>query len=348
MVSMLLRLSIPGTGAHGGVTPEPNYGDQLSGAAIPGVPAEGKEQIDYEEIAGLFSDGTTYSLRKPTYQITEVGYGPLHPDTLISPRVAPSMVGLGLLEAVPENQILASSDPEDQNHNGISGRPNHVWDIEQQTSALGRFGWKANQPSLRQQAAGAFLGDIGITSSLFPQQNCTAAQPDCQSAPTGASPEIDEETLKAILFYSGTLAVPARRNWDNPTVLRGKALFLQSGCAGCHTPRLVTGNVASVGCLSHQTIHPYTDLLLHDMGEGLSDHRADFEATGSEWKTPPLWGIGLVQTVNGHTHFLHDGRARGFAEAILWHGGEASTSQQSFVHMNYGDRTALIQFLESL
>jgi len=348
MVSMLLRLSIPGEDPHHGVVPEPTYGDQLHNLAVPGVPPEGRGGVTYEDITGSFADGESYSLRKPTYTLTELAYGPLHPATRLSPRVAPQMIGLGLLEAVPAETLFALADPQDRDGDGVSGRANLVWDKARQHTVLGRFGWKANQPTVAQQVAGAFLGDIGITSWLFPQENCTPAQEACRQGPSGVQPEIAPDLLHSVIFYARTLAVPARRHWDDPEVLRGQHLFEQARCARCHLPTLQTGAVADLPSLSHQTIHPYTDLLLHDMGEALADDRQDFVATGREWRTAPLWGIGLIQAVNGHTNFLHDGRARNLTEAILWHGGEAEAAREAFRHLPRADRKALIRFLESL
>ena len=212
---------------------------------------------------------------------------------------------------------------------------------------VGRFGWKAEQPNVLQQTAGAFLGDMGITSWLFPDDNCPEVQQACTDATNGGSPEIDDATLEKVALYSSTLAVPVRRDAEEPEVLRGKRLFMESGCADCHTPSHTTGD-SQIEALADQSIWPYTDLLLHDMGEGLSDGRPSFEAQGSEWRTPPLWGIGFQQVVNGHLFLRPAGRARGFAEAILWHGGEAEGSTEAFLSLDADERAALIRFLESL
>jgi CxxC motif-containing protein (DUF1111 family) len=214
-------------------------------------------------------------------------------------------------------------------------------------TALGRFGWKANEPTVAQQTAGAFLGDMGITTPIFPEQNCTDAVPDCRTAADGGTPEIEPDDFMKVVLYASSLAVPARRDWDDPEVLRGKALFNEIGCAACHTPVLETGVHPTIPALSNQTIRPYTDLLLHDMGEGLADGRPDFQATGSEWRTPPLWGLGLIETVNGHTNLLHDGRARNLTEAILWHGGEARQARDRFAGLDQSEREALLRFLNS-
>ena len=342
---LLLRLSIPGPD---GPVADPVYGGQLQDRAINGVPAEGRIAIRYETISGSYADGTPYTLRKPEYVILDPAFGPPRPDMLVSPRIAPVVFGMGLLEAIPAERILALADPDDRDGDGISGRPNMVWDARAQAYAVGRFGWKANQPSVEQQSAGAFLGDIGITSSLFPVENCPGAQEACSRAPHGGAPEIPDDRLAKVVFYIQTLAVPAMRNVDDPAVRQGARLFEDVGCASCHTPRHVTAPDFSVRPLQDQVIFPYTDLLLHDMGEELADNRPDGQATGREWRTPPLWGIGLVQAVNGHTRFLHDGRARNLEEAILWHGGEAAAAREVFKSLSLSQRQALLRFLRSL
>jgi CxxC motif-containing protein (DUF1111 family) len=348
MLSMLVRLSIPGADEHGGPLPEPNYGGQLQPNAIAGVAPEGRALVHWQELPGSCADGEPFSLRQPTLELVELGFGPLAADALLSARVAPQMIGLGLLEAVPEATILALADPDDLDGDGISGRPNYVWDPITQTTVLGRFGWKANQPGLRQQNAGAFHGDVGITSSLHPSEDCPASQTACATAQSGGSPELDDALLDAITTYSRLLAVPARRDVADPEVLLGRELFRSIGCADCHVSRLATGELAGFAEVSNQVIWPYTDLLLHDMGEELADNRPDYQASGSEWRTPPLWGIGLFSVVNDHTFYLHDGRARNLAEAVLWHGGEARAARDAFVELAASDRAALLRFLESL
>lgn len=348
MLSMLVRLSIPGTDAHGGPLPEPSYGGQLQPDAIPDVAPEGKVLVHWTERPGSYADGESFSLREPSLEFIELAYGPLADDVLTSPRVAPHMIGLGLLEALREDSILALADPGDQDGDGISGRPNYVWDPISQTTVLGRFGWKANQPGLRQQNAGAFLGDIGITSSVHDQQDCPSVQTDCAAAEHGGTPELSDDLLDAVTVYARLLAVPARRDVADPEVLHGRELFHAIGCADCHVPRHETGVLDGFPELSEQVIWPYTDLLLHDMGEGLADHRPDYEADGREWRTPPLWGIGLFAVVNDHTFYLHDGRARNLAEAVLWHGGEAQAARDAFVELPADDRAALLRFLDSL
>jgi CxxC motif-containing protein (DUF1111 family) len=258
------------------------------------------------------------------------------------------MIGLGLLQAVPNDTLLALADPDDRDGDGISGRPNEVWDSVNRKTVLGRFGWKANQPNLRQQNAGAAVGDIGIATSLASGQNCTPAQVDCADAISGGSPEMSDEFLNKLTLYTMTLAVPAQRNAGDPNVKHGEQVFRALGCAACHMPTLQSGSVEGFPELSNQIFHPFTDLLLHDMGEPLSDHRPDFQALGREWRTPPLWGLGLIPKVSQHDLLLHDGRARGPAEAILWHGGEAEKSREAFRTSTKAERDALIAFLNSL
>lgn len=347
MVTMLMRVSLPAPGPHGEPVPDPTYGGQIQGQAIPGVPPEADTFVTYEEISGQFGDGTKFSLRKPTYSVTNLGYGPLSKGALLSPRVSPSMIGMGLLEAIPEETLRALAARQKIENRDIAGRMNFVWDKTAGKKVPGRFGWKAEQPTVLDQVSGAFNEDMGLTSSRKPVENFTALQSDCDKPPSGGQPEVSDKILGAVATYSRILAVPARRNWTDPAVLRGKTLFTQASCAACHIPKLQTGP-SDLPELSNQTIRPFTDLLLHDMGEGLADHRPAFEAGGRDWRTPPLWGIGLVSKVNGHTFFLHDGRARNLTEAILWHGGEAESSKETFRNLPAADRDALILFLESL
>ncbi|MFB0704027.1 di-heme oxidoreductase family protein [Pseudomonas protegens] len=355
-VSMLVRLSIPDDPAfarlieQAGIVPEPVYGGQLQDMAIPGVAPEGRVRVDYDPLPVRFQDGTQVELRKPKLQITDLGYGPMHPDTRFSARVAPPMIGLGLLEAIPEEAILANARPA--NKNAIAGRPNWVWDDALQKTVLGRFGWKAGQPNLNQQNVHAFSGDMGLTTRLRPFDDCTDAQTACKQAPNGngpdGEPEVSDNILRLVLFYTRNLAVPARRDVDSPQVLAGKNLFFQAGCQSCHTPSFTTAANAAEPELANQVIRPYSDLLLHDMGEGLADHRTEFKASGRDWRTAPLWGIGLTKTVSGHTQFLHDGRARNLMEAVLWHGGEAEGAKQQVLTFNAQQRAALLAFLNSL
>jgi CxxC motif-containing protein (DUF1111 family) len=347
-LGLLVRLSVPGVDPTGGPLDEPTYGGQFNHRAILGVEPEGTSRVTYTEVPGAFLDGTSYSLRAPTYHLENLAFGPLAENTMMSPRTAQAMIGLGLLEAIDEDTILALADESDADGDGVSGRPNYVWDPKARAARLGRFGWKANQAGIEQQTSGAFLGDIGITSPLFPTNNCPPAQVTCAGQVDGGDPEADQETIDQVTYYGRLLAVPARRDAQNGDVLHGKQLFGDAGCAGCHTPKLVTGDFPGLPEVSRQTIFPYSDMLLHDMGEELADHRPDFLATGSEWRTAPLWGLGLVRVVNGHTNFLHDGRARDVSEAILWHGGEAADARDAYRAMDANERAALVRFVESL
>jgi len=347
MTTMLVRLSIAGTGPHGGPRPHPRWGLQVNDKAVGGVPPEGRVVITYREVAGRYGDGAAFSLRAPTYRFVPEGGGD-GADVLLSPRVAPAVFGLGLLDAIPEATIEARADPDDADGDGVSGRINRVWDPAREAMRLGRFGWKANAAGLRVQNADALLGDIGITTSLFPDQNCTAAQAAClETAARFPGIEAGDDILDDLTFYMESVAVPARRNLRDPAVQRGETLFAEIGCAACHTPRVETGAHANP-VVANQIIQPFTDLLLHDMGDGLADGRPDFAASGREWRTPPLWGLGLIETVNGHTFLLHDGRARGIAEAILWHSGEAEAARERFRTLPASARADLLAFLNSL
>lgn len=362
-ISMFLRISISSDASamndeiegYLATLPDPTYGSQLQDFSVAGHPAEYKLDITYTEIPVDLNESGTVYLRQPTYEATNLGYGPLHPDAMLSPRVAPQMIGLGLLEAIPVENILANADPDDLDGDGISGRPNIVWSIEYDKPMLGRFGLKAGAPTIKHQSAAAFAGDIGISNPLFPAPSgeCTQSQTECLSAPSGANAsqdgfEINAEALDFVTFYSRNLAVPARRNISDPEVLRGKELFYATGCTNCHTPKFVTHRLKDQPEQSFQLIWPYTDLLLHDMGPDLADNRPEARADGQEWQTPPLWGVGLTDTVSGHTYFLHDGRARNLLEAVLWHGGEAQPMRDAVVEMTSSDRDALIKYLESL
>ncbi|MEL0437030.1 di-heme oxidoreductase family protein [Phycobacter sedimenti] len=360
--SMFLRISVPGPVPVGlaaihdyiGTLPDPSYGDQLQDFSAPGLAPEYRLDIRYEEVPIALNGGETVSLRKPTYSATDLGYGPLHPQAMLSPRVAPAMIGLGLLEAIPAADILATADPDDTDGDGISGRANLVWSSEFQQIMLGRFGLKAGMPTVHEQSAAAFSSDIGISTPLFPAAwgDCSPAQSACRAAPHGDADaretEIDQPNMDLVTFYARNLAVPARREAGSPAVLRGKEIFYTAGCASCHRPKFVTHRLKDRPEHSFQLIWPYTDLLLHDMGDDLADHRPEGRATGREWRTAPLWGIGLTQQVSPRATFLHDGRARTLLEAILWHGGEAKPARDHVIALSPKDRADLILFLESL
>jgi CxxC motif-containing protein (DUF1111 family) len=349
--SMLFRASVSGRDANGGPLGIPGgFGGQLQTHMNAGYTPDITAMIHYVETQGTFADGTPYQLHAPQYTINGA-YPGLPATFLFSPRVAPVVFGLGLLEAVPELALIGRSDPRDLDRDGISGRVNLVYDAVRHQRAVGRFGWKANTPNLIQQTAGAYNGDMGVTSDLFPSEPCAGRNSDPLTdagCNTTHAPEVTAATVADVAFYTQTLAVPARRNLNDPTARRGETVFYAVGCDGCHTPTLRTGFLRGIPEVSNQVIHPYTDLLIHDMGPGLADGRPDFQASGSEWRTAPLWGIGLVFTVNGHTRFLHDGRAYSLQEAVLWHGGEATRARDRFTHLAKPDRDALLAFLQSL
>ncbi|MCB0397643.1 MAG: thiol oxidoreductase [Flavobacteriales bacterium] len=345
---LLFRLSIPGAGSHGEPLPEPNYGGQLNEHAVQGVAGEGEFVVTYTDNTYHFPDGQPYTLRTPTYTFTNPGYGNMQPDAMVSPRIGQQIIGLGLVENIRESDLIFLADEFDKDGDGISGKINHVFDAISQTTQPGRFGWKANVASLPHQTAGAFLGDLGITTWLFSNENCTSIQNDCQQAPNGGQPEIDSADLNKVVLYVRTLGVPVRRDYMDETVLKGKAIFNNIGCEKCHTSKFTTGNTSPIAALNNVEIRPYSDFLVHDMGPGLADGRPDYRASGNEWRTQPLWGLGLIKTVNGHTYLLHDGRARTITEAIMWHGGEAESSKNSFGKLSNAERNAVLKFLESL
>jgi CxxC motif-containing protein (DUF1111 family) len=344
--NMLFRLSIPGEGVNGNPVPVPGYGDQLQTRSLLNVKREGDVAITYTDNAQKFADGTNYSLRTPAYAFTGL-YMPMPAGVMLSPRVAAPVFGLGLLEAISDADILANADPNDGDGDGISGKANYVYNVLKKVRVLGRFGWKANQPNLLQQVGAAYNGDIGITNFLFPKES-SAGQTQFDSAIGSSTYELADSLMHSVQFYVRTLAVPVRRNLTSAGVIKGKALFASAGCNKCHKPDMRTAVDVSLPQVSNQKIHPFTDLLLHDMGPGLADNRPDFLASGTEWRTAPLWGIGLTQKVNGHTNFLHDGRARNLLEAVMWHGGEAQSARDKVNSMSKTERDALVSFLESL
>jgi len=316
LVSMLVRLSLPGEDEHGGPRPHPRYGDQLQQQGVLGkVPPEGQVTVTWREHEVELADGERIRLRFPDVRITRLAFGPLGADIQISSRVAPPVFGMGLLEAIPQETLLDIS--RRQVALGFNGRPNFVWDADKRTVALGRFGWKAGQPTLRQQNAAAFLNDMGVTTRVFPQTNCPPVQKACTNSPGVGIPEQTDRPFESLNFYMRALAVPARRNIDDDRVVRGEKLFERAQCVVCHVPEVHTGDFPALPQIARQAIRPYSDLLLHDMGEGLADGRPDYRAGPRDWRTPPLWGIGLSGKVNGNATLLHDGRARNFAEAIL-------------------------------
>jgi CxxC motif-containing protein (DUF1111 family) len=338
--ALLVRLSQAGQDAHGGPKPDAVYGGQLQTFALQNQPAEGKLKISWNEVSGQFADGSTFSLQKPQFELIEPGYGEFSKNILTSMRQSPILIGLGLLEQVSEAEILSWEDPKDLNRDGISGRANWVWDIEKKQKSVGRFGWKANQPTLKQQVAGAFAGDIGITNQIFPDPDFSHIQAEkLGNLPNGGNPELEDRLLDRVVFYTQNLAVPARREPERAEVKAGQVLFQNLKCQLCHRPAFE---------LRKQELQAYSDLLLHDLGPELADQRPDYLATGQEWRTAPLWGLGLIEKVNGHSRYLHDGRARNLEEAILWHGGEAQGSRENYQKLSAEQRKNLIRFIQSL
>ena len=344
--SLLFRMSLPGADPFGGPSAVPGYGGQIQDNAIQGRTAEARVKIDYQEVQVVYPDGSTASLRKPTYTMSAWYLGGSAPaGCLLSPRMAPPVFGLGLLELIPASTITAMSDEPDADGDGISGKVNYVYNQETKKTEIGRFGLKATVPTIELQVAGAYNQDMGITNRVFSVES-SYGQP--QADANADDPELPDSLLRAVTFYIKTLAVPARRDVALPEVARGEQLFIQAQCASCHRPTLQTDVDVRFASLSNQRIHPYTDLLLHDMGDGLADGRPDFQASGKEWRTATLWGIGLFEKTNGTPYFLHDGRARTMEEAILWHDGEAANAKKKFMALDKADRLALLRFLKSL
>ena len=424
MDSMVVRLGL-GINGDGATIPDPNYGQQLQtfglasfigndleaglsafGGGVAEAIGEGFALVEYELIEGAYADGTPFELRRPVVKVRELSYGDFADGIQFSARVAPQLIGLGLLEAVPEADIRSLADPDDADGDGISGRANSVFDPTTEATRLGRFGPKAGTASLLQQTVNAYRNDMGVTSSFAPEEPCAELQVSCQQAalleedPHPGHVDIPDVQLALVEFYARLLAVPERRGFDaesdawDEDVQRGRTIFFEAGCGGCHQYRHSTGTAAGsvlgavelnvllpdaaspIEVLSEQRIFPYTDLLLHDMGgacdpvrreaadggscaandncvwvrrcTGLADGKPEGLASASEWRTAPLWGLGLVKTVNERATYLHDGRARTIEEAILWHGGEGQGSRDEFVAMDAADRAALLAFLESL
>ena len=343
----LMRISL-GQDENGQAIPGPGYGEQIQERSNLGVPFEAKVNVSYTDETHEYPDGSTYELRTPTYTFTDEHFGSLS-GIKTSPRIGTQTIGLGLIDALPESEILKFVDEFDSDNDGISGRANNTYDIESGALKLGKYGWKANAATLKQQVTSAFHGDMGLTSVLLPIDNCPSPQQDCLDDPKDESEfEVSNRQLERITFYQATLAVPNRRNFRDESVLKGKVLFTELNCISCHSTNLKTGNSEFTPLLNNITIRPYSDFLLHDMGDKLADNRGDFLATGTEWRTQPLWGIGLIPTVNNHTFLLHDGRARTIEEAILWHGGEAETSKLAFKNLNAEERQNVLDFINTL
>lgn len=328
---------------NGPDAPHPAYGVQIQDAAIPDVRPEARVDLHWRATRGAYGDGEPFELVAPQYELRDLAYGPLGDDAVVGGRVAPQLIGSGLLEAIPDAALLVHEDPDDRDGDGVSGRVHRL-----SANTLGRFGWKATQATVHDQTAAAFVHDMGITSSAHPREPLTDAERAAITFASGGDPEIEDAKLARVVFYTRTLGVPAQRDAAAPAVIAGRAHFTAFGCAACHVDTFTTGPVDFHPAFGGQTIHPFTDLLLHDLGPDLADEKRDGEAQPGEWRTPPLWGIGLFRTVNDHERYLHDGRARGLAEAVLWHAGEATTSRERFRNASRAQRDELLAFLRSL
>lgn len=342
--SLVFRLSVPENlnadiVLKTGFTPEPVYGGQLSMNGNGNVVYEGYPEVSYREQEGSYPDGERYSLRIPTYAISGLQYGPLDPEANIAPHIAPALVGLGLIERIPTEAILQYEDAEDRDKDGISGRANWVHDTLSGTKALGRFTWKAAASSVLNQTANAASNDMGLTSPLYPEENCTPSQTACNEAPKGRHAfDLPQSRLEAITYYLTHLKIPRPRPFEQKA--EAEELFERLACSKCHVPGYTTEEGVPIA--------PFSDFLLHDMGEALSDGHTVFSAGPREFRTPPLWGIGLYAKVSGEANYLHDGRARSAEEAILWHGGEAEASKKAFQALSKEARRLLLHYLETI
>lgn len=365
----IVKISIPGLAKRGGSVPEPIYGSQLQTQSISllhqfrqgplqpamfsqgEVSAEADIRLQWRSEVFTYPDGTQITLRRPQLDVAYLGYGGLHSQAILSLRNTPVIYGVGLLDSVADEQILAWADPEDSNHDGISGRANRVWNYALGQYSLGRFGWKASRPDVSHITAAAFAQDIGITNPLFPQPVCTKKQTACGKASlikTGSDPELSQALLDLTVHFVRNIAVPKVSSLTD-SAQEGQVLFDDIGCARCHRPYYRTATVPAQPQLSQQAIWPYSDLLLHDMGEGLADHFSEYDASGREWRTPPLWGLARSPSVlKGAGYLLHDGRAQTIEQAVIWHGGEAETAKQRYVQLKHRQRSALLEFLESI
>jgi CxxC motif-containing protein (DUF1111 family) len=362
--------------AEDGVFSDPVYGDQLQPRAVaithssiqPNLLGEAKLQLNYQEIYGEYADGTTYILRQPSYQLTDLAYGDLDKRTTLSPRFSPVIYGVGLLDAISVQDLLSQEDSDDTDEDGISAKYNRVPvvlshhntadfhglvenDAVTGPEGIGRFGHKAKHPSLHQQVAAAFRDDIGITNTSFVSESCSTGQTNCQTAAIivgDQSVEIPNKLLDLVTQFNQLMAVPPARNLESFKAQQGRKLFYQLGCESCHTASYTTDATYPHDSLANQIIWPYTDLALHDMGPSLADNVSEYDANGREWRTPPLWGIGARKNIRSENLYLHDGRAESVAAAILWHGGEAQRSQQKFIQLDQQQRNALLAFLDAI
>lgn len=313
-------------------TPHPDLGATLQSQAAKGLVPEATVILaGWTKTDGTYGDGTTFSLQKPIYK-----FSGLTPE-FYSVRIAPPLVGQGLLEAIDQGSVAILAD-------GGTGQMRTVIDPETKQPRLGRFGWRASQPRVKHQIASALNNDMGIPTAIFPKLDRGANQAELK---TGK--ELTAADLDTLVRYIATLGVPPRRNFREADVVRGETLFASAQCVKCHTATMTTSPYHPQAELRGQTIHPFTDMLLHDMGPGLADNMGEGTVTGAQWRTTPLWGIGLTSRVSGGKEsYLHDGRARDLSEAILWHGGDGEAAREAFRTMPAADRAALVKFLQSL
>lgn len=333
MNQMVVKVALEGLDENGAPQNVPGLGEQLLGRTLKkGRHARYRMRLRWRKMKGSYPDGTVYRLRTPRLTYNARGY--TRRNSVSSLRMAPAMVGLGLLEMIPESAITALADPDDADEDGISGEKQMVPDLRSGETRLGRFGFRASHTTVEQQTSAAAFNDMGVTNALF--------------NPTDEDSEMSDSVLDMLVIYEMLAGVPRARNQGSEKVIRGKAIFQQIGCDDCHVMTFTTESTEHPE-LDGQTIHPFTDLLLHDMGPGLADGRAEFEASGSEWRTTPLWGLGFSRTVSRiPQRYMHDGRARSIEEAILWHAGESEASQQAFKDLPESSRKDLIAFLRSL
>jgi CxxC motif-containing protein (DUF1111 family) len=346
--SLVARLSIKSDNSfehqellkYKGFVPEPNYGNQLSINGIFGVDFEGKIKIDFDEIEVNFPDGEKQVLLKPKYNLENLNYGNLRKDANISYRIAPTLNGMGLINLISHEDILANVDENDSNNDGISGRANFVYSNITKKTELGLYTWKASVSFLKEQVALAAVNDMGLTTTIFPDDNCTKSQKECNDAPKARDKiDLPDDRLEAVTSYLKNIKAYASKKTKEYE--EGLALFEAISCSKCHISSFDTKNGFKVS--------PFSDFLLHDMGEDLADGRVEFMASGSEWRTAPLWGLALHEKINKEKpRLLHDGRARSFQEAILWHGGEAKSSKENYMNLPKEQREKFIKILDEL
>ena len=333
--------------------PHKVYGKQLQFFAIPGISLESEINLSYKSREKNYNYKDKISFEYPFVNFTDLKYGKVDKTNSLSLRVSPQVIGVGLLEAIETSDILKNEDINDTNGDGVSGVARKLKYSNGETK-IGRFGIRASTPDLFVQTGTAFMHDMGLSNSVGnnPFGDCTENQKECLKYPTGIDKkstfEVDDEVMDKIVFYLSSLSPPKRRNVTNKDVLLGKKIFYEAKCTSCHTPKYVTSKNAKFDFLKFQLIWPYTDLLLHDMGDELADKDLDGNVTNKEWKTPPLWGIGYAKEVNPRATFLHDGRAKTIMEAVLWHSGEAKKSIDFLIENYKDDLDKLDAFLNSL